>query len=296
MTRRGWVAISALTLILVSTASAWYLALAPLAPTAPAWLARTREVCFGTTTDGLPHLGGWLLLIGEPIGMIAALLIGWGDAVGEGLSGLVRSPIGRLATVGAVGTVLDGGVAAAQRVVAVSETTFDPGSGYDAAALVRAGRMDRAAPALDLVDQYGRVARVGEYRGRTWVVGVAYAHCTTVCPAVVRDLREVRRRLGENAPPLVLITLDPWRDPPSRLSAIAAEWGLGPDERLVSGTVDQVEQVLSAWQVPRSRNPATGELIHPALAYVVSPAGHITHLVDGTLESTLLAIDELSRR
>ena len=112
----------------------------------------------------------------------------------------------------------------------------------------------------------------------------------------IADLLEARRQLGPAAPPLVIMTLDPWRDPPSRLGAIAAQWGLGEDVRLVSGTVEQVEQVLSAWQVPRSRNPATGELLHPALAYVVGPTGRITHLVDGSLEVTLLALEEATGR
>jgi protein SCO1/2 len=152
--------------------------------------------------------------------------------------------------------------------------------------------MDRAAPALNLVDQHGEVVRTEEYRGRSILVTFAYAHCATVCPVVVRDLLEVRRQLGEQAPPLLIVTLDPWRDPPARLPAIAEEWQLDQGTRVLSGTVDDVEAALSAWQVPRTRNAATGELIHPAIAYVVNPAGRITHLVDGSLEATLLALKD----
>jgi hypothetical protein len=43
-------------------------------------------------------------------------------------------------------------------------------------------------------------------------------------------------------------------------------------------------------------NAQTGELIHPAITYVVNPAGKITHLVDGTLEATLLALGESGTR
>ena len=109
---------------------------------------------------------------------------------------------------------------------------------------------------------------------------------------VVRDLLEVRRRLGETAPPIVIVTLDPWRDTPARLPALARTWGLDQESRVVSGEVGQVEQVLSRWQVPRSRNLRTGELIHPSIVYLVSPAGRITHLVDGGVDATLLALGE----
>lgn len=292
MRARAWGALAGLAVILVTTAAWWALALVPLDPAAPEWLARTRAVCFGAARNGLPHAGGWLLLIGEPLGMLAALLIGWGRDVREGLVLLARPWAGRVALAATALCILAGMAAAASRVEAVRGSVFDPNSGPDPRAIVAAGRMDRKAPALGLVDQHGVPAAIEAYRGRAVLVAFAYAHCTTVCPVIVRDLLELRRRLGDEAPPLLIVTLDPWRDPPARLPAIAEEWQLDAGTRLLSGPVDDVELVLSAWQVPRTRNPATGELIHPAMAYLVSPAGRITHLVDGSLEATTLALQD----
>ncbi len=292
MTVRAWGALAGLAVVLVTTAAWWALALVPLGPTAPEWLARTREVCFGASRDGLPHAGGWLLLIGEPLGMLAALTIGWRDELREGLTALAHGWAGRLVMAVTALAVLAGVAAAADRVSTVAGGAFDPNGGTDPAAIVAAGRMDRKAPALGLVDQLGEVVRTEGYRGQTLLVTFAYAHCATVCPVIVRDLLEVRRQLGDQAPPLLIVTLDPWRDPPARLPAIAETWGLDDGSRVLSGTVEAVELALSAWQVPRSRNTATGELIHPAIAYVVNPAGRITHLVDGSLEATLLALKE----
>lgn len=292
MSARAWGAVAGLAVILATTAAWWALALVPLDPAAPEWLARTREICFGAGRDGLPHAGGWLLLIGEPAGMLAALMIGWRDELREGLSALAHGWAGRIAMAVTALALLAGVAAAADRVSAVQGSAFDPNGGTDPAAIVEAGRMDRVAPALNLVDQHGAVVRTEEYRGRTLLVTFAYAHCATVCPVIVRDLLALRRQLGEQAPPLLIVTLDPWRDPPARLPAIAEEWQLDEGSRVLSGTVDEVESALSLWQVPRTRNPSTGELIHPAIAYVVSPAGRITHLVDGSLEATLLALKE----
>ena len=292
MTRRGRGALLGLGVIVLTTVAWWALALVPLGPTAPDWLARTREVCFGAGRESLPHAGGWLLLVGEPLGMLAALLVGWRDALREGVAWLGRAWPGRLVLALAALVLLAGGTLAAERIAGVRRSSFDPQGGDDPAAVVAAGRMDRAAPKLDLVDQNGRVVRTEEFRHRPWLVAFAYAHCTTVCPVTVRDLLEVRRRLGETAPPLVIVTLDPWRDTPARLPALARTWGLDQESRVVSGEVDQVELVLSRWQVPRSRNLRTGELIHPSIVYLVSPAGRITHLVDGSIAATLLALDE----
>lgn len=292
MSTRAWGALVGLGVILVTTAAWWALALVPLAPSAPEWLARTREVCFGASREGLPHAGGWLLLIGEPLGMLAALTIGWREELREGLAALAHGWVGRVVMAGTALCVLAGVAAAADRVSAVRGSAFDPNAGTDPAAIVAAGRMDRKAPALNLVDQHGEVVRTEDYQGRTLLVTFAYAHCATVCPVIVRDLLEVRRQLGDQAPPLLIVTLDPWRDPPARLPAIAAEWQLDGGSRVLSGSVDEVELALSAWQVPRSRNAGTGELIHPAIAYVVNPAGRVTHLVDGSLEATLLALRE----
>ena len=296
MRARGWGAIAGVAVILATTTAWWALALVPLDSEAPAWLARTREICFGAGRDGLPHAGGWLLLIGEPLGMLAALIVGWGGELREGLTSLWRGRVGRLAVTGTVLGILTGGAIAIERVAALSATAFDPAAGPDPRAVVAAGRMDRKAPALGLVDQHGAPASMESYRGRTVLVTFAYAHCTTVCPVVVRDLLELRRRLREDAPPLLIVSLDPWRDPPLRLAAIARAWQLEGASRVLSGTVEEVELVLSAWQVPRTRNPASGELIHPAIAYVVNPAGRITHLVDGSLEATLLALEEAGAR
>jgi protein SCO1/2 len=292
MTRRGAGALLAVCLILATTAAWWALALVPLGPGAPDWLARTRDVCFGAGRDSLPHAGGWLLLIGEPLGMLAALLIGWREAVGEGLVALAGRWPGRMALAGIALLMLGGGVLAAKRIDRLQDNRFDPGGGRDPRRVVAAGRMDRAAPRLDLTDQHGRMTRTQDYRGRRWMIGFAYAHCTTVCPVIVRDLLELRRSLGASAPPLVLVTLDPWRDTPARLPALAQAWALDSGSRVLSGPVDQVELVLSRWQVPRSRNVRTGELIHPSIVYLVNEAGRITHLVDGSPDAVQLAWQE----
>src|SRR3990172_6306176 len=58
MTRREQTALGALGFILAVTAAWWALALWPLPDAAPAWLVRTRAVCFGALRDTLPSAAG----------------------------------------------------------------------------------------------------------------------------------------------------------------------------------------------------------------------------------------------
>src|SRR4029453_8060356 len=98
-TEAAW-ALVALGLILVLTLGWWALALWPLPDNSPEWLLRTREICFGNPADGLPLPGGWILLLGQPIGMFAVLFTVWGGAVRKGLNQLRESRGGRILIAG----------------------------------------------------------------------------------------------------------------------------------------------------------------------------------------------------
>ncbi len=269
----------ALALILLITAAWWALALWPLPADTPAWLERTRFVCFGSTRDTLPTPAGWSLLIGEPLAMLAALWIIWPRALRASLAALRRSWPGRVALAGGTVAVLVGLAATGLRIrSARAAETFDPTAGT-AAAIADLPRLDRPTPLLDLVDQHGRRTTMDRFRGRTVIVAFAYAHCATVCPLIVHDAiaaqAAVRAASPDRAPALVIVTLDPWRDVPARLSALAEAWGLGADAWLLSGEVAEVEAALDAWAVPRTRDGRTGEITHPTFVYLVDGRSRI---------------------
>lgn len=276
LTARGALALGALGVIAAITAAWWALALWPLGA-APEWLERTREVCFGAAPGGLPDAGGWILLVGEPIGMVAVLATVWGGAVREGLAAALARPLGRAVLGGAALALLLGLGAGARLVARARGEPFELRSASDVRATLAAARVNDAAPELDLVDQRGDPIALEAFRGRPVVVTFGFAHCETVCPLTIRAARDAVARLGDRDAVLLVVTLDPWRDTPSRLGAIAGTWGLGERMHLLSGTVEDVEHTLSRWRVPRVRNRATGDLTHPALVYVVDRGGRIAY-------------------
>jgi len=285
--RRAATALAALLAILLVSAGFWALALWPMGADAPGWVARTREICFGRTPAGLPHAGGWVLLVGEPAGMLLFLLAAWGYEVRAGFLMLWRGWPGRLA-IGALIVLLGVGAGAASvRVASATGTAFDPAGGRDPeTAVVPVGQ---EAPALGLVDQGGDTVTVASLAGRPAVITFVYAHCETVCPAMVYDVLAASE--GRAVP--VIVTLDPWRDTPARLPAIAAQWQLPEGARLLSGTVEQVEFVLNRWKVPRVRNEVTGDLIHPPVAYVVDERGWLRYQTDASQDALRLALERM---
>src|SRR5690606_8405129 len=90
--REERLALAALSFVLMVSAAWWAVALWPLPEAAPGWLQTARAVCFGARDAGLPSAGGWILLVGEPLGMLAAVFVVWRGAA---LGALRRLAAGR---------------------------------------------------------------------------------------------------------------------------------------------------------------------------------------------------------
>lgn len=291
------IALAALVFLLVVTALWWALALWPQPADAPRWLQSAREVCFGAAHDGLPDAGGWILLIGEPLGMTAALVVVWGDQLRGGLRSLAVRRGGRFVLAAWCGLALAGVGAAGSRLASARAAV---GHAVDSAPTTPARRLDVPAPPLDLVDQYGEPLSLARLSGRSVLVAFAYAHCETVCPLLVRDALEAQRlaaeRAGPGVPPaVVLVTLDPWRDTPSRLPHIAASWDLGPSAYVAGGSVAEVQSVLAAWGIETFRDPTTGEIVHPSVVFVVDADGMLRYAAGSNASAIAELVARLGR-
>ena len=263
----GWFAV---------TAAWWLLALLPVAD-APVWLQRTRYVCFGVDASGLPDAGGWIGLTGGPVGMLLILVVGWWRAFSDVVTHARRSMAAAavLIAVAAGVTLLISGAAWRIRTAnaaEISETFVElpPPSTYS--------RLDLAAPITKLIAQDGSRFDLQSLRGRPVLVTFAFAHCQTICPVIVQQtlLAQQRLRADNIDAAVAIITLDPWRDTPSRLPSMAAEWKLKHGNAWVlSGDVADVEKVLDSWNVPRKRDTRNGMVTHPSLMYIVDANGRI---------------------
>ena len=268
------VALIALGAIGVITAAWWALALWPAGGAEPMWLARTRAACFGSTGGGLPDAGGWVLLIGEPLGMAAMVWLMYGRALRDDVRWIGGRPVGRVvAGTFVVAIVL---VVGGTGVRAVRAWASPP---PPASAIGLPAAISLVAPAIALVDQHGRTLSLASL-SRPVVVTFAYGHCTTVCPLAVATLRAARRARRTDRQ-IVVVTVDPWRDTPDRLPSIARSWSLSDDDMVLSGSIADVSRLLDALGVGRRRNETTGEVEHASTAMLVLPGGRAAWRIDG---------------
>ena len=291
---RPGLALLTLVAIIAITAAWWALALWPVGASEPEWLLRTRAACFGSAPGGLPDAGGWVLLIGEPLGITAFFLALWRHDLADDLRRLRADPVWRI--VGANLTIA--------AIVAVGLVGARVARGYgvgrsvqmrDAGVLTRLGIV---APSFTLIDQQSRHLSLAVFRGHPVLLTFAFGHCETVCPTIIGDLMAARRTARREDVRLVVITIDPWRDTPDRLPNLATHWGLGQDDRILSGTVDDVQGALDALGIARARNETTGVVEHPATVMLLDERGTIVWRLDGWWGSVgaLLANEEKAHR
>jgi protein SCO1/2 len=217
----------------------------------------------------------------------------WGGALKEGFRAALVRPLGRVVLGGTALAVVTGIGAAARLVAQVQGEPFTVRTAADVRAEVAAGRVNDPVPEFRLVDQHGDSVTMDRFQGRPVIVTFGYGHCETVCPLTVHAARAAAGRLSGGGAVLLVVTLDPWRDTPERLGSVARQWELGEGMYLLGGDVAAVERALSAWRVPRVRNMATGDLSHPALVYVVSPAGRIAYALGPDTEAIVAAVEAL---
>ncbi len=295
MTGRERTALVAISAIGAVTVTWWALALWPLPAEAPWWLVRTREICFGALPDTLPSRAGWMLLIGEPVTMVTALAVLWPGALFGALGAMTRTGAGRIALAAAALVLFGGAAAASARVADVSRRGEGP-SAWVAPVPSTYPRLDRPAPPLDLVDQHGDTIRLASLSGRPALVTFAYAHCTSICPDVVRQVLDARRQLAARGTGVIVVTIDPWRDTPARLPAIATQWMLGDSAHVLSGDTAAVLRALDAWNVPHGRDSITGEIGHPSLVYLLDGKGNIAYAATARTEALVTLANRFDRR
>ncbi len=138
---------------------------------------------------------------------------------------------------------------------------------------------NKISPNFQLIDQFGKRWGLEKFQGRSIILTFVFAHCTTMCPLVVKVSMEAALKSNEK-PILIAITLDPWRDTPSTLAAAAENWGFKEDMYYLSGNVSEVNKLIDAFDYPRQRDEESGEISHPGLIYLLDKKGRIYYTLN----------------
>jgi protein SCO1/2 len=117
-------------------------------------------------------------------------------------------------------------------------------------------------------DQDGKLATLGEYRGRPVVVTFLYTTCEDTCPLTAQQIRGALDELGHDVPAYA-IAVDPPRDTPERAKRFLAEQRVTGRMRFLLGPRSQLQAQWKAFAIQRQ----TEDLEHSAYTILVDRAG-----------------------
>ena len=145
------------------------------------------------------------------------------------------------------------------------------------------------------LDQDGRERSLASLDGRVQVLAMVYTHCYHTCPQIVADMKwlEAMTEELEDEVGFVLVSLDPDRDDPERLSRYADGIGLDPQRWTLLMGSDDDTRALAALLGVRYRQEADREIAHTNELTVLNPAGEIVHqrkALEEDLDRTLGAV------
>lgn len=234
-----------------------------------------KEWCFSydPRTGGVEWAAVWAMLL-EPVTIVGLTMLLWRSSLREMITPRGWATHWRAALAGPLTAVLilGGVVAYGQSSAAEAELPPFPGERI---------RTRIEPPAFQLTDHRGNDVALADLRGRVVVVTGVYAVCSTSCPQILRQLKD----LTDSLPPdirgrvaLLALSLNPEYDTSRLMNAIATAYAFPyPQFRYLNGNPDQMRELLTRLQFAPVRNPRTGAIDHANLFIVIDPEGRIAY-------------------
>ena len=136
-------------------------------------------------------------------------------------------------------------------------------------------------------DQAGATRELTGFRGSPVLLAMVYTHCTATCPLAVAELKRIAAEHRDAK--LVIVSLDPERDDPTRLASYAR--GLGLDSArwtLLTGTDADVRDLAATLGV-RYRRVTPADLAHSNLITLLDREGRIIRQASGRMDDAAIA-------
>lgn len=267
-----------LTIWILTILSLWGFAFFPATELSLEWMSRTQYVCFGTLSNGLPAAQGWMLLILGPMLLFSFMYATHAEELQKVPNTIRNSNAAKILFLILLcllmlvahwtGTKITNAIRLARIGYQPTEQNLLP-EDYPKANL--------QVPPFQLVDQTGAAVTEKIFSGKVSILTFAFAHCSTVCPVLIKDSLDAYRRLNSERVQVVVITIDPWRDTPSSLSSLAKTWSFPEKTFLLSGKPDDVLKTLQQFQIITERDLKTGDIVHAAQVMIVDPTGRVQY-------------------
>jgi len=149
----------------------------------------------------------------------------------------------------------------------------------------------KAAPPIELTDQYGKRVDLAKLKGRPVLVAFLYTHCTDLCPIVAGKLHTAYSHLKQAERPLFLaVSVDPSHDTPASAATFNKRHRTVGEIDWLLGSQAELEAVWKAWGVKPEHNANDPEEIeHNAEIFAIDPQGRIRALYPPSFKPEKLA-------
>ena len=144
-------------------------------------------------------------------------------------------------------------------------------------------QVDGPAPNFSLVDQRGQTISLSALRGKTVLLTFLDPVCTTDCPLIAQEFRQVDSEPGINPHrvALVAIVANPLYSAPGFTRAFTKQENLQdvPNWHYLTGSPAELQAVWKAYGIDVSLEPAGAMVAHPDIAFVISPGGRTREII-----------------
>jgi cytochrome oxidase Cu insertion factor (SCO1/SenC/PrrC family)/peroxiredoxin len=135
----------------------------------------------------------------------------------------------------------------------------------------------RAAPAINLVDQYGRPTTLAQFRGKVVIWSINDDRCTDLCALFAQTVVAADRDLGPAASDVVFLSVNanPYYTAPSDVRSWSVTNAVEDLSNwvYVTGSADQLQKTWSDYQATVVPDPKTRTVSHDAMVYFIDPSG-----------------------
>lgn len=136
---------------------------------------------------------------------------------------------------------------------------------------------------VPLVDQDGRAFGFADGRGKPRVVSMFYTSCKFVCPLIIDTLKKIEQALPEPRRgdfEVLLVSLDPERDSPETLKAVAGKRKVDTPRWQLARTDESHVRRLAALLGIQYKQLEDGEFSHASVLVLLDGEGRIVARTD----------------
>lgn len=228
---------------------------------------------YNTRTGGMEWSVVWIMLL-EPVFITGIALLLWRKSLAVFLrpGGWYAHRVPLAAGVGVAGAAL--GIL---YVYGLSEQLPDDPLPFPGERI----RTSLTPPPFALHDQRGAPVSLDDFRGQTVLITGVYGHCTTGCPMLLIELRNLLDELPEEARDelqIVAISLDAERDTQEVMAAVSNAYNFTyPQFRFVNGEPEVMRELIKRYHFSAFFNERTNMIDHANLFILVDAEGRIAY-------------------